>query len=84
MVQKAIDVYGEGEYSIDENNLHPHEAGLLKLDICKAQDELNWNPKYNSEKAIKVTIEWYKEARKDKSKIREFTEMQILNYLNEE
>jgi CDP-glucose 4,6-dehydratase len=84
MVQKAIDVYGEGDYSIDPINMHPHEAGLLKLDISKAQVELNWNPKYNSEKAIKVTVEWYKEAQKNKSKIREFTEMQILNYLNEE
>lgn len=84
MVQKAIDLFGEGEYSNDENNSHPHEAGLLKLDISKAQDELNWNPKYNSEKAIKVTLEWYKQARKDKSMIREFTEMQILNYFNEQ
>lgn len=84
MVQKAIDVYGEGGYSLDENNSHPHEAGLLKLDISKAQEELNWHPKYNSEKAINVTIEWYKQARNEKSSIREFTEMQILNYFNEQ
>jgi CDP-glucose 4,6-dehydratase len=83
MVEKAIDVYGEGGYSLDKSNSNPHEAGLLKLDISKAQSELNWHPKYNSEKAINVTIEWYKQARYNKSSIREFTEMQILNYFNE-
>jgi CDP-glucose 4,6-dehydratase len=83
MVQKAIDVYGEGGYSLDINNSHPHEAGLLKLDISKAQSELNWHPKYKSEKAINVTIDWYKQARNDRSNIKEFTEAQILNYFNE-
>ena len=84
MVQKAIEVYGEGGYYLDINNSHPHEAGLLKLDISKAQDELDWHPKYNSEKAIKITIEWYKQAKKDISAIKEFTEKQILNYFNEQ
>lgn len=38
-----------------------HEAGLLKLDITKAVNQLNWKPKLNFENTIKFTIEGYLE-----------------------
>lgn len=38
-----------------------HEAGLLKLDNSKAVSKLLWKPKWNTVKAVKKTIEWYKE-----------------------
>ncbi|MEM4247713.1 MAG: CDP-glucose 4,6-dehydratase [Candidatus Nanoarchaeia archaeon] len=37
-----------------------HEAKILKLDCNKAQTELGWKPVWNSAKAIKKTVEWYK------------------------
>ena len=37
-----------------------HEANLLKLDNTKAISYLGWKPKWNTEKAIEKTIEWYK------------------------
>lgn len=37
-----------------------HEAGLLKLDISKAEKELNWHPLWNAEEAISFTVDWYK------------------------
>ncbi len=36
-----------------------HEAGLLKLDITKAVNLLNWKPKLNFEETIRFTIEGY-------------------------
>ena len=82
MVEKAINIYGIGEYTIEEKYDQPHEAGLLKLDISKANDELQWFPKYNSEFAIKCTINWYKQFNDNSSKIDKFTETQILEYFN--
>lgn len=38
-----------------------HEAQLLKLDNTKSINLLGWKPKWNTEEAIKKTIEWYKE-----------------------
>jgi CDP-glucose 4,6-dehydratase len=38
-----------------------HEAGLLKLDISKAQNELKWKPLWKAEEAITFTVNWYKE-----------------------
>jgi CDP-glucose 4,6-dehydratase len=45
-------------YLVDNFN-HPHEAGLLKLDISKAKSELEWAPVWNTEQAIYQTAHWY-------------------------
>jgi CDP-glucose 4,6-dehydratase len=61
MVNKSIQNWGSGSYQslIDTNN-SPHEAGLLKLDINKALNELNWKPLFNASTAVERTINWYK------------------------
>ncbi len=46
-------------YSID-NNPQLHEATYLKLDCSKAKAELGWTPKWDIEKSLKATIDWYK------------------------
>jgi CDP-glucose 4,6-dehydratase len=60
MVIKSIESWGSGSYYslIDINS--PHEAGLLKLDISKVLNELNWKPVFNASTAIERTINWYK------------------------
>ncbi len=45
--------YGDG----DEG---PHEAGLLLLDINKAEQQLAWKPVWSVAEAIKYTLSWYK------------------------
>jgi CDP-glucose 4,6-dehydratase len=61
LVDTAINCWGSGTWKNVHNENEPHEAGLLKLDISKAQKELNWQPKLNSQQAIDWTINWYKE-----------------------
>ena len=60
VVNKSIEYWGIGKYKsvFDSSNLH--EAGILKLDISKAVNNLNWKPKFNSNVAIERTINWYK------------------------
>jgi CDP-glucose 4,6-dehydratase len=60
MVKKSIEYWGSGRYKpfVDVNS--PHEAGLLKLDISKALNELNWKPVFNAQTAVERTINWYK------------------------
>lgn len=36
-----------------------HEAGLLLLDIEKAKRDLGFKPKWNAQRTIRETIEWY-------------------------
>jgi CDP-glucose 4,6-dehydratase len=38
----------------------PHEAGLLRLDIGKAQRELGWQPVWGLDEAVAQTARWYR------------------------
>lgn len=39
---------------------HPHEAGLLRLDITRARVELGWRPRWNLAQALASTVTWHK------------------------
>lgn len=49
------------EYEIDTESDNPREANLLKLDCSKANTLLRWKPIWDFEKAIDVTVRWYRE-----------------------
>jgi len=51
-----------GEYFENFDDEAPHEAGLLKLSIDKAQDDLNWEPKWDFFETINITVGWYKKV----------------------
>lgn len=79
LVETAIKIWGTGQWQRSELLQQPHEAALLKLDISKSKSILNWHPKLNAEKAVEMTIEWYKNA--DKNPL-EFTVAQLKNYMS--
>lgn len=60
LVELSIKYWGNGKFEIPSLINQPHEAALLKLDISRSINELNWKPRFNSLKAIEMTIEWYK------------------------
>jgi CDP-glucose 4,6-dehydratase len=60
LVEIGLTAWGRGEYETPTLAGQPHEAGLLKLDISKAINELNWQPQYNATESIHKTIAWYK------------------------
>jgi CDP-glucose 4,6-dehydratase len=39
---------------------HPHEAGLLRLDITRARNELGWQPRWTLQNALHNTVSWHK------------------------
>jgi CDP-glucose 4,6-dehydratase len=61
LVKMAILKWGSGNFQTPLLENQPHEAGLLKLDISKTINELNWKPRLNSKRAIEMTLDWYKE-----------------------
>jgi CDP-glucose 4,6-dehydratase len=77
LVETAIKTWGRGEWKDISNADHPHEAGLLKLDIGLAKKELEWIPKLISTNAIKWTIDWYKQPKEQRM---EYTYKQVKDY----
>jgi CDP-glucose 4,6-dehydratase len=59
---------------------HPHEARLLRLDSSKARFELGWRPRLSLERAVKMTVDWYRLDLKQQAAVREFTVSQIRAY----
>ena len=82
MLQLAIGEWGSGTYKVENSINQPHEAGLLKLDISKVEDQLSWKPKMNASETVHFTLNWYKQFYKDKNEISEFTTEQIRAFLN--
>ena len=77
LVEIAIDTWGNGNWKDVSSYNQPHEAGLLKLDINKAINELDWKPKLNAAQAIEWTVNWYKKEPIDQTK---YTFQQVQEY----
>ncbi len=60
VAEKIMQEYGSGELKDVSNPEDVHEATLLYLDIMKAKQVLEWNPKLNLNKTIQMTVDWYK------------------------
>lgn len=68
---------------VQDKNSNPHEAILLKLDISKAKNRLNWSPKWNLSYSLKKIVEWQNEFLENKSS-ESITIKQINEYLKDE
>lgn len=51
--------YRDGKWEDKSNPNAVHEAGLLNLDIAKAERVLGWKPTWLFEETIRHTVEWY-------------------------
>ncbi len=74
----ALACWGSGNLDFGSAGNGVHEAQLLKLDISKSRQELNWEPKLDATSAIDWTIQWY---RQPDGKKEQFTYDQIISYL---
>ena len=82
IVKIAIERWGRGKYMVYPSVGAPHEAGLLKLDISKAVNEIGWRPRFTAATAVDWTMSWYKHYFDNKQGIASFTESQIIDFLN--
>ncbi len=80
LVKKAIAIWGDGVFEIHNSNTKLHEAGLLRLDISKAQAKLSWKPLMTCDQAIEMTINWYKRIQTENARV--LMEADISKYLS--
>ncbi len=58
--ERAKEYWDKIDYEFFKDYFAPEEAHILKLDSSKANSLLGWKPVWNIEKAIEMTIDWYK------------------------
>lgn len=80
LVQKIIDFWKSGGYSIEIGTDACHEAKYLSLNIDKSMNILKWQPVLDVEESIRMTVEWYKNH--EKNDIYELCVSQIKDYIN--
>ncbi|MEO6287396.1 MAG: CDP-glucose 4,6-dehydratase [Dyadobacter sp.] len=80
LVKIALQVWGGGNYEKPDLPGQPHEAGLLKLDISKTVNVLDWKPRYDAATAITKTLSWYSEYESNRS-MESYTKSQIMEFM---
>lgn len=59
VVKRTFKFLSSGKYLIRKDN-EKHETDFLKLNIDKAKDLLRWQPIFNFDETIRLTMVWYK------------------------
>ncbi|MBT2290156.1 CDP-glucose 4,6-dehydratase [Paenibacillus albidus] len=59
LVWKIAELWGKDDFYELHSGPKPHEATNLRLDSSKARRKLGWFPKWNVERGLKHTIQWY-------------------------
>lgn len=60
VVEALIEAWGSGSWEDRNDPAAPHEAGLLRLSIDKAQARLGWLPRWGFADTVRRTVEWYR------------------------
>ena len=78
MVERMAEMRKDVDWQYDEAP-QPHESNYLKLDSSKAFNKLKWQPCWELQTALKMTLEWH-EAWRNAGNMRLVTLAQINNY----
>ncbi|MDR3415430.1 MAG: CDP-glucose 4,6-dehydratase [Nevskia sp.] len=62
LLERLVELWGEGARWRLDDKLRPHEAHYLKLDISKARTRLQWEPRWWLQTALQHTVAWYQAA----------------------
>lgn len=60
VAKSIVQFLGKGRIEVDSSQIHQHEANLLQLNCDKAHQLLNWHPRWNVDKTLAATAQWYK------------------------
>ena len=83
LVDKIIERWGTGSWQsvADAAGSAVQEAGRLLLDCSRARDMLGWNPVYDLEAALRVTVDWYRRTAREAVEPLVLTRQQIRDYM---
>jgi CDP-glucose 4,6-dehydratase len=82
IVERMGELWGPAMTWKVDGGPHPHEAHFLRLDCAKAKTRLGWQPRWNINRALEATVQWYK-AQQTQANMRCETLAQIRSYQNQ-
>jgi CDP-glucose 4,6-dehydratase len=82
LVDRLVALWGNGAKWVTDGEPHPHKAHYLKLDCAKAWERLGWAPRWDLDRALAETVNWY-QAHQAGEDIQTFTLAQIERFVEE-
>lgn len=82
LVDNIIACWGSGKWVLDHQAGAPHEARALFLDTTKVYNELKWQPVWDFETSVEMTVRWYK-SYCDQHDMAEVSRAQIIRFLQD-
>ena len=61
IVERLTGLWGNGARWEPDSGPQPHEAAVLRVDSAKAAARLNWQPRWDLERALESTVAWHKQ-----------------------
>ena len=83
LAERIVGFWGSGEIQVNIQTGAPHEARLLHLNCDKAQQILNWHPRWDFDRAVDEATYLYKEALSGKLAL-QISRQQIKKYMETE
>jgi CDP-glucose 4,6-dehydratase len=83
IVEHMANAWGNGAAWRRDDSSRPHEANHLKLDISKAENRLQWTPRWNLEEALDRILSWHKTYIGNSHAAQDVTLAQIKSYADE-
>lgn len=80
LVQMVVAEWGSGKVEVAPQSGAPYEARLLHLNCDKANQLLQWRPKWDAERAVAETVRWYRGVFEGQSAL-ELSRKQISEYM---
>jgi CDP-glucose 4,6-dehydratase len=74
--------FGRGSINIEASTEKHHEARLLQLNCDKAHQMLGWYPRWDFERTLGMTADWYKQAHTS-AEAKNITRQQLCDYFPE-
>jgi CDP-glucose 4,6-dehydratase len=79
LVKEIIRCWGQGSSVVSKERNGRPETGILRLDISKARERLDWNPVLSFSESVEMTVDWYREM-KFGTGMQQFSLTQLNNY----
>jgi CDP-glucose 4,6-dehydratase len=83
VANSVVKYLGKGSVKVDSKDSGQHEANLLQLNCDKAHQLLDWYPKWNVQKTLDMTVEWYKSFMNGEN-VKNITRRQLHEYYKED
>ncbi|MBT3596630.1 MAG: CDP-glucose 4,6-dehydratase [Verrucomicrobia bacterium] len=82
VAEHLIARFGSGSISCASNENSHHEAGLLQLNCDRAHQMLEWYPRWDFERTLDMTVDWYRNVQ-DGDEAKKVTREQLYDYFPE-